>query len=85
MKASDIDTSEVHFKQDGTYLVRVKINNPTGKVVSATFDVGLYRRGQKHGYKHHRKSYENIDEEARKALASFGRELAKILEPTSPH
>ncbi len=74
------EISEVHLPANGEYLVVARLK---GEKIRATFEVTLPPRRERRGYqkelKHHKKTLETLEGEARQKVAAFCRKLAGTL------
>jgi hypothetical protein len=68
--------SEVHLLPDGAYTV---VARSTEGGVNAVFEVTLFRRREKKNRKHHKKSFEQLEREAKESVLQFSQRLAETL------
>jgi len=83
--AKGFEISEVRLPANGGYLVVARLK---GENIEATFEVTLTPRRQRRGWhkelRHHMKTFEILEREARGKVAAFCRKLAGTLEEESP-
>jgi len=76
--------SEVRLSPDGAYTVVVKFAEGG---VDAVFEVALFRRrersSRKENLKHHKKSFEQLEREAKERVLQFSQRLAENLKAPS--
>jgi hypothetical protein len=72
--------SEVRLSPDGAYTVVVRLGEGG---VDAVFEVALFRRRERHSHKenleHHKKSFEQLEREAKESVLQFSQRLAEAL------
>jgi restriction endonuclease len=74
--------TEVRLSPDGAYTV---VARSTEGEVNAVFEVKVFRRHERHSHKenleHHKKSFEQLEREAKESVLQFSQRLAETLKP----